>query len=856
MIFYLRISRKKSYMRFTFISILLLLAVLPLFGGTPHHTFDIAGGNFLLDGKPFQIISGEMHFARIPREYWHQRLRMARAMGLNTIATYVFWNVHEPEEGKYNFSGNADVAAFVEAAREEGLWVLLRPSPYACAEWEFGGYPWWLLNHPDCTVRSRDPEFLEMSRKYFTELGNQLAPLQITRGGPIIMVQLENEYGSYGKDKEYLATNRRIIRDAGFDVNLYTCDGPSQMTDGYLPGILPAVNGLDDVPEVKKLINSHNDGKGPYFIAEWYPGWFDSWGLAHHTEKASEYAPVLDSVLANGCSINLYMAHGGTTRGFMNGANCDRRQPYLPQTCSYDYDAPIDEAGNATPKFYAFREVIKKHLRSGDVLPDVPVKAPVVTIPSITLAETASLFRNLKNPARSMRPLSFEDLGQGYGYVLYRTFLNGPRSGVLALTQLRDYACVFVNGKRAAVLDRRLGQDSAEISFPAGSDTLDLLLENGGRINYGPFLNDNRKGITGRVTLGGSELHDWEMYRLPFDNPGDNNFREGEKPSGPVLRRGTFNLGETGDVWLEMSSWGKGSVWLNGHHLGRYWDIGPTQTIYVPAPWLRKGKNEIFVFELLKPEQNMLRGLDAPILDRLTVPVVTVERSRDTIGNICRAAFSCSDSSAHVYYTMDGTLPDASSHGYTSALRLSSPVTVTARALLDGVWSEVPAVVTIDSSSSTGKKVGYATPNSPRYTAGGAGALTDGFRGSRNFRDGCWQGFEGTDMDCVIDLGFVHTVSSVEPAFYQDVDSWIFLPELVEISISENGKDFTGTVSLSNPVSVKQTGAIIQSFRGNLGGGRARYIRVHAKNIGVCPPWHLGAGGKAWLFIDEIRVDS
>ncbi|RPH32004.1 beta-galactosidase, partial [bacterium] len=582
-------------------------------------TFSSVEKQFLPDGKQFRMISGEMHFARIPQEYWRDRLRMARAMGLNTIATYIFWNYHETEPGKFNFRGNADVARFVKTAQEEGLWVIVRPSPYACAEWEFGGYPWWLQKEKELKVRSKDPRFLEMSRKYFDQLGKQLSPLQITRGGNIIMVQLENEYGSYDKDKEYLALNKEIIRKSGFDVALYTCDGPTQMPNGYLPGLLPAVNGLDDVEAVKELINKHHDGRGPYFIAEWYPAWFDSWGLEHHVVPASEYVGKLDTILANGFSINMYMVHGGTTRGFMNGANMSARDPYAPQTSSYDYDAPINEAGNATPKFFAFREIIKKHLPPGVVLPDVPQEKKSISIPAIKLGESASLLENLPEPVMSDRPLTFEDLGQGYGYVLYRATVRGPAKGTLNIQHVRDYAVVLVNGKRVARLDRRLKQDSVDIELPEGNVTLDLFLENGGRINYGPYLNDNKKGITERVTLGGKEISGFKMYRFPCDDLSSVKFREGDARGVPVLRRGSFVLREVADTYLDMSQWGKGSAWVNGHSLGRYWNIGPQQTLYIPAPWLKKGKNEVMVLELLESSQEETKGLETPILNQLMV---------------------------------------------------------------------------------------------------------------------------------------------------------------------------------------------------------------------------------------------
>jgi beta-galactosidase len=601
-----------------FFSALLLFYLMPCFA--QEHTFRIGEGDFILDGKPFQIISGEMHFARIPRECWKDRLHMAKAMGLNTVATYVFWNFHETEKGKYDFKDNADVAEFCRLAREEGMWVIIRPSPYACAEWEFGGYPWWLLREKDLKVRSRDPRFMEMSRKYFSALGKQLAPLQITRGGPIIMVQIENEYGSYDKDKEYLSQYRDIYRESGFDVDLYTCDGPSQMPAGYLPGVLPAVNGLDNVKEVKELVDKYNNGHGPYFIAEWYPAWFDSWGLKHHTVPYTEFIQTYDSVLSAGLSINIYMAHGGTTRWFWNGANMGRRDAYSPQTSSYDYDAPIDEAGNATPKFMAMREVILKHLPPGTRLPVVPEKKKCMAVPEFSLPLSLPLFRMLPSAIAVYSPLSFEDYGQGYGYMLYRTSLKGPLKGILKLNGLRDYAMVYLDGKRIAVLDRRLGQDSLPLEISSERSRLEVFVENNGRINYGPFLNDNKQGITGMVTLDGSLITAWRMYGFPFKDIGGIRFfplPDSGTVDGPVLRKGRFVLSDVADTYADMRSWGKGHVWINGRSIGKYWNIGPQQTLYVPAPWLKKGENEIVVLEELNTGQDRIQFLDHPVLDEL-----------------------------------------------------------------------------------------------------------------------------------------------------------------------------------------------------------------------------------------------
>jgi len=582
------------------------------------HTFALSDSSFVLDGKPFVIISGEIHYPRVPREAWRQRMKMAKAMGLNTIGTYVFWNLHEPQKGKFDFNGNNDVAEFVKIAKEEGLWVILRPSPYVCAEWEFGGYPYWLQNEQGLVVRSKEERYLKEYRDYILELGKQLAPLQINHGGNILMVQVENEYGSYGSDKEYLAINEQLFKEAGFDGLLYTCDPVPDLVKGHLPGLLPAVNGIDNPAKVKKLIKGLNNNKGPFFIAEWYPAWFDWWGAPHHKVPAEKYTGKLDSVLSAGISINMYMFHGGTTRGFMNGANFKDTTPYEPQISSYDYDAPLDEAGNATDKFMKFREVIQKHLPKGQQLPAVPKAKPAMAIPVIELKEETAIAAILPAGRKALKPLTFEDLNQDYGFVWYRTVLDGGRSGVLKLKDLRDYAVVMLNGKRVGVLDRRLNEDSLALTLPAGKITLDILVENLGRINFGPNLLKNKKGITEQVLFAGSAVENWEMFSLPFQDITGISFKTADKPADtPVIRKGTFNLSMVADTYLDMRQWGKGIVWVNGKNTGRYWEVGPQQTVYVPAEWLKKGKNEIVVLELLKPEQRQLQGLKTPLLNSL-----------------------------------------------------------------------------------------------------------------------------------------------------------------------------------------------------------------------------------------------
>ena len=577
------------------------------------HQFTMADSAFLLDGKPFVMISGEIHYPRVPREAWRARMKMAKAMGLNTIGTYVFWNVHEPQKGQFEFSGNNDVKAFVETAREEGLWVVLRPSPYVCAEWEFGGYPYWLQNEAGLVVRSKEPKYLQEYEKYIKEIGRQLAPLQVNHGGNILMVQIENEYGSFAADKEYLDINRKLFVEAGFDGLLYTCDPAPDVRNGHLPGLLPAVNG-DVAPEkIKQLVRENHDGRGPFYMAEWYPAWYDWWGTPHHTVPAADYTGKLDSALAAGISINMYMFHGGTTRGFMNGANYNDTHPYEPQISSYDYDAPLDEAGNPTEKFLRFREVIAKHLPPDVTLPAIPPAKPAVAVAPIKMTELARLLDMLPNPVKNEKPMTFEALHQDYGFVMYRTSVTGGRSAMLRITDVRDYAIVLLNGRQAGVLDRRIYQDSLMLQLPAGKVRLDILVENSGRIDFGPYLLKNKKGITDKVELSGVELKGWEMYSLAFKSVAGLKSVAG-KNSGPVIRRGSFDMPVVADTYLDLREWGKGVVWVNGHNLGRYWSVGPQQTVYVPVEWLKPAGNEVVVLELLNTEVKELKGVEKPVL--------------------------------------------------------------------------------------------------------------------------------------------------------------------------------------------------------------------------------------------------
>jgi beta-galactosidase len=565
---------------------------------------------FLLEGKPFLIISGEMHYPRVPRAYWRDRLRKMKAMGCNTLCTYTFWNAHEPAPGRYDFGDNLDVAAYVRVAQEEGLYVILRPGPYVCAEWDFGGYPWWLLKSGSVRVRSTDPAFLEASARWLKRLGQELAPLQSTRGGPIILVQVENEYGSFGRDRAFVEATRHQILDAGFDVPLYTADGPEQIPDGCLPDLPAAYNFGDGAREAIDTTRGHRPD-GPLLCGEYWVGWFDHWGDPHHTTDAAKHAADLDTMLSEGSGVNFYMFHGGTNFGFQAGAN---DKLYQPDTTSYDYDAPLDEAGRPTAKFDAFRDVIRKRLPAGTSLPELPEPVPVIAVPSIALTETASLWDTLPAPVEADGPLWMEALDVPHGAVLYRTRLPQGPAEDLAFEHIRDFATVFVDRKPVGEMDRRLRQTRIALPARASDVTLDILVENNGHINYGQRLVDDRKGILGAVTLAGAPVKGWEMFPLPFDNP-DSQRWDTRNPEGPSFLRGTFNLDETGDTWLDMRGWHKGFVWVNGRNLGRFWDIGPQQALYLPGPWLRKGTNSVIVYDLRPSGRMSLSAIPHPILD-------------------------------------------------------------------------------------------------------------------------------------------------------------------------------------------------------------------------------------------------
>lgn len=562
------------------------------------HTFELSKTEFLLDGKPFQIISGEMHPARIPHQYWKHRIQMAKAMGCNTVAVYVFWNYHEQEPGNFDFStGNHNIAEFIKLAQAEGMWVLLRPGPYVCGEWEFGGLPPYLLRTPDIKVRCMDPRYMEAVARYVGAVAAEVKPLLVSQGGPVIMVQVENEYGSYGNDKQYLRRLKELWQQNGIDVPFYTADGPTtfMLEAGTVDS---AAIGLDSGSSEADFAAARRQNPDvPAFSSESYPGWLTHWGEKWAKPDPAGILREVKFLMDKHYSFNLYVIHGGTNFGFSAGANSGGKG-YEPDLTSYDYDAPINEQGNATPKFMELRKLIGASL--GKSLPKIPAPIPTITFSAIPLIPFTSVWEHLPQAVASVQPKTFEAYGQDYGFMLYRTTLIGHKSGKLQVTELHDYATVFLNGRYIGKIDRRLGENSIELPKTDVKDpVLEILVEGMGRINFAQQLID-RKGITDRVTLNGMTLMNWEVFGLPMTEA----YVQQLKATGGAQERpgqflkGTFRLSRLGDTYIDVSGLKKGVIWVNGHNLGRYWEIGPQKRLYCPAPWLKKGTNEIVVFDL------------------------------------------------------------------------------------------------------------------------------------------------------------------------------------------------------------------------------------------------------------------
>jgi beta-galactosidase len=611
-----RITRREALASMALITAAVASQRVRAFAAAPA-SFAVEGDHFTLAGKPFQIVSGEMHYARIPREYWRQRIQMAKAMGLNTIAAYIFWNVHEPQQGRYDFSGNYDVAAFIRMVQAEAMHVLLRAGPYSCAEWEFGGFPAWLLKDPKMAtaLRTTDLAFIEPATRWMKRLGQELAPLQIENGGPILATQIENEYGNFSNDHEYMKTMRDIFVDAGFTKSLlYTCDPSKALANGEIDGIYSAVNfGTGNAEHGLNALAALRPGQ-PLFSSEYWPGWFDLWGHPHETRPLAPQLVDLNYILSHGASINIYMFHGGSSFGMMAGAS-QSTGAYRGNVTSYDYDAPLDEAGHPTPKFFAYRDTILKYTKQPVLT--VPSTPPVIAVPEFALTRSASLWEHLPKPVESEQPLTMEQVDQEYGYILYRKQLaGGLRGAKLQLDHLYDFGLVYIDGKLIGTLDRHYHQDTIALDTEKSAQ-LDILVENTGRLNSTKWMRDERKGMRGAM-LDGQPLVGWQIYSLPMtDFPAMK--ADAVKNAAPHFASGSFELKETGDTYLDVRALGKGLIWINGHALGRFWNIGPQGTLYLPGPWLKKGRNEVVIFELLgNAAAPKLAGLTKPILDAPT----------------------------------------------------------------------------------------------------------------------------------------------------------------------------------------------------------------------------------------------
>ena len=634
---------------------ILMLAVPTTMKAQKTGTFTVGDKTFLLNGKPFVVKAAEVHYPRIPRPYWEHRIKMCKALGMNAVCIYIFWNIHEQQEGQFNFTGNNDVAEFCRLAQKNGMYVIVRPGPYVCAEWEMGGLPWWLLKKKDIRLRERDPYFMERVKIFEQKVGEQLAPLTIQRGGPIIMVQVENEYGSYGEDKPYVSEIRDCLRGIyGKELALFQCDWSSNFEKNGLDDLTWTMNfgtGANIDQQFRRLGELRPNA--PKMCSEFWSGWFDKWGARHETRPAKDMVEGMDEMLSKGISFSLYMTHGGTSFGHWAGANTPG---FAPDVTSYDYDAPINEYGHATPKFWELRTMMQKYSLSPDpspkgkgkkvALPAVPkAPMPIITVPKFELTEFAPLVYGCGGleTTENVNDLTFEYANMGWGSMFYSVALPEISAQSVLSFDAHDYAQVFINDQFIGKIDRVKNEKSITLPAVRKGDRLVILVEAMGRINFGRAIKDF-KGIPGDVKLetsaGGHDLSytlkGWERWGIPDDykvavnaldgyagktadeyHPG---FQQEIKAWGKRgYYRGYFNLKKVGDTFLNFETWGKGQVYVNGHAMGRIWSIGPQQTLYVPGCWLKKGKNEVIVLDVVGPKEKVVWGQAEPELNKLQI---------------------------------------------------------------------------------------------------------------------------------------------------------------------------------------------------------------------------------------------
>ena len=594
-------------------------------------TFTTGKGTFLLNGQPFIVKAAEVHYPRIPRPYWEHRIKMCKALGMNAVCIYIFWNIHEQREGQFDFTGQNDVAEFCRLAQKNGMYVIVRPGPYVCAEWEMGGLPWWLLKKKDIRLRERDPYFMERVKIFEEKVGEQLAPLTIQRGGPIIMVQVENEYGSYGEDKPYVSEIRDCLRGIyGKEIELFQCDWSSNFEKNGLDDLTWTMNfgtGANIDQQFRRLGELRPNA--PKMCSEFWSGWFDKWGARHETRPAKDMVEGMDEMLSKGISFSLYMTHGGTSFGHWAGANSPG---FAPDVTSYDYDAPINEYGQATPKYWELRKMMEKY-NDGKKMPAVPkAPMPIITIPKFELKTFAEL---LLAPGKEDRGAlkTFEEMDMGWGMMLYSTTLPDIPTQSVLTAEMHDFAQVFINGEYIGKVDRVKNEKSLTLPPVKKGQKLLILVEGMGRINFGRAIKDF-KGIVGDVTISAEVDNNevtWkprEWWQCATDDSyetavntlrltANSNINKPTEKSKRGYYRGYFNLSKVGDTFLNFETWGKGQVWVNGHAMGRIWSIGPQQTLYVPGCWLKKGQNEIIVLDVVGPKQPVVWGQDKPELNKL-----------------------------------------------------------------------------------------------------------------------------------------------------------------------------------------------------------------------------------------------
>ena len=565
-------------------------------------TFTYKGKDFLLDGEPFIVRSGVMHYWRVVPEYWEDRLKKLKACGFNTVETYTCWNLHERKEGQFDFSGRLDVVRYIEIAESLGLKIILRPGPYICSEMDFGGLPSWLLTYENLHIRCNDPKYLSKIRPYYHELFSRVSSHICTRGGGIIMVQIENEYGSYGDDKEYLREIVKIYREEGLDCLLFTGDGtmPGMLSAGSLPDFLCGSN-FGTNPKERFTQLEHFRPNQPDFSPELWGGWFDSWGGKHHVREVDDMMICINEMLEMGASFNFYTFHGGTNFGFTNGANHHNGQ-YFPTVTSYDFSAPLSESGDMTPTYYAFRDAFAQ-VNGGYC--DIDVKnTEKKAYGKVPLTKAARLLVNLENLGKAIRapsPLSMEQIGQDFGYIVYSSVIDAEKEeSPLEFAHMHDRAWIFIDGKFAGVRQRTDPRDTINITVRKDKPVkLDILVENCGRINYGHKMLD-KKGIFDGIRLGDRFHFGWNMTPLPMEDLSKLRYTDDLVFRGEAMfLKGELCIyGTPLDTFLRLDGFHKGFVKINGFNLGRYWnDKGPQKTLYVPAPILREGDNEIVVFE-------------------------------------------------------------------------------------------------------------------------------------------------------------------------------------------------------------------------------------------------------------------